>query len=160
MGVILALMPIPAFAQGTSSLHAGTVHIENDKEKDVFSQLRCMCGTCARDLLSTCACGTADETRERLRKKINAGIARDAIIAEYAAEYGSESLAVPPNTGVFRALYIVPIALAAGSIGGAAFLVRRWKEKTQVQNAPKKAAVAARDAYDDRLDEELRDLDG
>jgi hypothetical protein len=39
-------------------------------------------------------------------------------------------------------------------------LVRRWKEKTQVQNAPKKAAVAARDAYDDRLDEELRDLDG
>jgi len=160
MGVILALMPIPAFAQGTSSLHSGTVHIENAKEKDVFSQLRCMCGTCARDLLSTCACGTAEETRERLRTKLNAGMARDAIIAEYAAEFGSESLAVPPNTGVFRSLYIVPIALAAGSIGGAAFLVRRWKEKSQAQGTPKKAAVAARDAYDDRLDEELRDLDG
>jgi cytochrome c-type biogenesis protein CcmF len=160
MGIVLALLPVPAWAQagGSSSLHAGTVKIENPAEKEVFAALRCMCGTCARDLLSTCACATAEDTRARLRTKIGKGMTRDQIVAEYAAEYGSESMAIPPDTGVFRSLYVVPIVGAVGGVVGLAVLVRRWRAKDPPPGR-KPEQAGARDAYDDRLDQELRDLD-
>ncbi len=158
MGIVLALLPVPAWAQsgGSSSLHAGTVKIENPAEKEVFAALRCMCGSCARDLLSTCACSTAEDTRARLRNKIAKGMTREQIVAEYAAEYGSESMAIPPDTGIFRSLDVVPIVGAVGGVVGLAVLVRRWRAKDPTKKA---AAAVDRDAYDERLDQELRDLD-
>ncbi len=174
LGLLLALMPSPAFAQGTSSLHSGTVKIENEKEKEVFGALRCMCGTCARDLLSTCGCGEADEMREKLRAKIAAGATKDQIVAEYAKEFGSESLAIPPNTGAMKAIYVVPLTVIGGGAVGLALMLRRWRShdvpeavtdaKIEVasNDTPAKKSkkkTDARDAYDARLDEELRDLD-
>ncbi len=162
LGILLALMPAPAFAQGTSSsLHSGTVKIENEKEKEVFGALRCMCGTCARDLLSTCGCGEADETRERLRAKLAAGVTKDQIVAEYAAEYGSESLAIPPNTGAMRAIYLAPLAVIGGGAVGLGFMLRRWRSPDPAVrlDSADPAPKSPRDAYDARLDDELRDLD-
>jgi len=160
MGIILAMLPAPAFAQQQGGSHAGTVQMDSPQERDVFSKLRCMCGTCPRDLLSTCACGTADETRQRIRAKLAKGETTDAIIAAYAAEYGSEALAVPPNQGVFRALYAVPILAGTASVVGLAFLVRRWRAKGDPGGIPpKKTDGAAKDVYDDRIDQELRELD-
>jgi cytochrome c-type biogenesis protein CcmF len=165
LGVIIAAMPAPAWAQtqGTSSLHAGTVHIENEREHALFNSLRCMCGTCARDLLSTCSCPDADDAREMLRKKIAQGETNDQIILEYAQKYGSEALAIPPNTGGMRAIYAVPLVAFAAGGAGVFVLIRRWNGN---RNAPsktsssKKTETTKRDDYDDRLDEELRDLDG
>ncbi len=169
LGIVLALMPAPAFAQGTSSsLHSGTVKIENEKEKELFGALRCMCGTCARDLLSTCGCGEADETRARLRQKLAAGATKDQIVAEYAAEYGSESLAIPPNTGAMRAIYLAPLAVIGGGAIGLGFMLRRWRTAdpavavaVAAEGASREASKrdAKSDAYDARLDEELRGLD-
>jgi len=172
LGILLAMMPATAHAQtgGASSLHAGTVHIESPKEKEVFGKLRCMCGTCARDLLSTCACSTAEEAREEIRRKLREGETQDQIVLAYAQEYGPESLAVPPNTGAMRAIYAVPlVGIAAGGVGVFA-LFRRWKakpggvtkgakgQKAEIAQRPKKGP--GRDEYDARLDEELRELDG
>lgn len=161
MGVVIALAPTQAFAQGqgASSLHAGTVHIEDDNEKSVFSALRCMCGGCARDLLSTCACADADRSREGLRAKIRAGETRDQILAEYAAVYGSEALAIPPNTGVLRALYLIPVVGTVGSAIGVAMLARRWRSKDKKSEGSGESEDP-RDVYDERLDDELRNLDG
>src|SRR5690606_23469028 len=86
MGVVLALMPIPAFAQSNASQHSGTVEIEDVHEKGLFQQLRCMCGTCPRELLSTCACSTADATRERLRARPARGATPEQLVEEYVAE--------------------------------------------------------------------------
>jgi cytochrome c-type biogenesis protein CcmF len=161
LGIILALLPTPAFAQ-TSSSHAGVVHIENSTERDIFSQLRCMCGSCARDLLSTCSCTEADEMREKIRSKIQAGQTRDQILTDYSAEFGSDALAIPPNTGAMRAIYMVPIAgITLGTVG-LAYLATRWKAKKSdsgVAKHDKKKSADEKDAYDARLDEELRDLD-
>jgi cytochrome c-type biogenesis protein CcmH/NrfF len=161
LGIILALLPTPAFAQ-TSSSHAGVVHIENSTERDIFSQLRCMCGSCARDLLSTCSCTEADEMREKIRSKIQAGQTRDQILTDYSAEFGSDALAIPPNTGAMRAIYMVPIAgITLGTVG-LAYLATRWKAKKSdsgVGKHDKKKSADEKDAYDARLDEELRDLD-
>jgi hypothetical protein len=61
---------------------------------------------------------------------------------------------------VFRALYAVPIAAGAASVVGLAFLVRRWRAKGDpAAVAAKKSVEPERDAYDDRIDQELRDLD-
>lgn len=162
MGVLIALMPTQAFAQGTSSsLHSGTVKIENPKEKEIFSALRCMCGTCARDLLSTCACGEAEETRERLREKIASGLTKDQIVAEYSAQYGTASLAIPPNTGAMQSIYVVPLTVIAGGAVGLGMALKKWRGQASEPKAkPGKAKKATReDTYDARLDAELKDLD-
>ncbi len=160
-GIMLAATPA-AHAQVMS--HTGTVIIEGDTEKFIFGSLRCMCGTCARDLLSTCTCETAEEARDKIRDKLRAGEARDQIIAEYAADFGPEALAVPPNRGVFRAIWAVPV----GGIGLAAFglvrLLRGWRRGSDGALPAKPVAAAPgaggeRDPYDARLDDELKELD-
>lgn len=95
VGLFLALLPVPAFAQTQASQHSGSVEITNAKEKGVFQQLRCMCGTCPRELLSTCACSTAEETRSRIRMQLARGELPQKIIDDYVGEYGSAALAIP-----------------------------------------------------------------
>ena len=63
LGIMLAATPARAGADDVRP-HAARSHIENDTERFIFGSLRCMCGTCARDLLSTCTCETAEEARD------------------------------------------------------------------------------------------------
>lgn len=165
LAVVLALLPLPAFAQGTASQHAGTVEITNAKERGLFQQLRCMCGTCARELLSSCACGTADQTRERLRMRLARGESPESIIEDYTHEHGTESLAIPPNSGGMRAIYAVPLVAILGTGLGLASVLRKWRANSDKDAGDKGERPAdkgdtKRDAYDDRIDAELRDLDG
>jgi cytochrome c-type biogenesis protein CcmH/NrfF len=167
LGIVLALLPVPAFAQNSASQHSGSVQIDDMKEKQVFGQLRCMCGTCPRELLSSCACSTADSTRERLRMRLARGETPESIIDDYVKENGTASLAIPPNSGVFRAIYAFPIVALVGTGVGLAVVLRRWRSNaSQPREDGKKkpadgaVADAKRDAYDDRIDAELRDLDG
>ena len=98
----------------------GSVEIRNDTERHIFSSLRCMCGTCARDLLSTCTCNAphgAEEARADIRAQLARGESAEQIIAAYQKRWGAESLAVPPNTGAFRAIYAVPIVAIFGGCG-------------------------------------------
>jgi cytochrome c-type biogenesis protein CcmF len=158
VGVMLAIAPTQAFAFQTSSLHAGTVKIENPQEREIFASLRCMCGTCARDPLSTCACGTADESRAKLREKMAAGATKEQILNDYAKEYGVAALSVPPNVGGMRAIFLVPLGLSGGGAIALAMLLRKWR-RSNAHTAAVPAGGKA-DAYDDRLDQELKDLDG
>ncbi len=171
LGIMLAATPL-ARAETTSLMSTGTVHIENDTERGVFGSLRCMCGSCPRDLLSTCTCSTAEEARETIREKLRAGQLRDQILAEYATQYGSEALAVPPNHGVLRGIWAVPVvAISLGAIG-LGRLMRRWRSgnggRGEGRTSPldRRGAVGSKppmtpekDRYDDRLDDELKDLD-
>ena len=74
VGLLLALLPAPAYAQaGMENMHSGTIRIDNEHERDIFSSLRCMCG-CPRDLLSTCTCDTRAKPRaKRSAAQIAAG---------------------------------------------------------------------------------------
>lgn len=164
LGVVIALLPIPAFAQSQASQHSGSVQIDDMKEKQVFGQLRCMCGTCPRELLSTCACSTADATRERMRLRLARGETPDQIIKDYTEEYGTAALAIPPNQGAMRAIYAVPIFALVGTGVGLAVALRRWRANSRAAEAAEVAVAKSttgekRDAYDDRIDSELRDLD-
>jgi cytochrome c-type biogenesis protein CcmF len=171
LGVILALLPAPAYAQSNASQQSGSVHIANDKEKQVFGALRCMCGTCPRELLNSCACDDgydgATQTRARIRLRLAKGDSPEQIIDDYVKEFGTASLAIPPNTGAMRAIYAVPIVALVGTGVGLAVVLRRWRgaatlpaDAGKKSPAPDAEAIAKRDAYDERIDAELRDLDG
>jgi cytochrome c-type biogenesis protein CcmF len=159
-GIMLAATPA---ARAQTMVHTGTVHIESDLERSIFASLRCMCGSCPRDLLSTCPCETADEARANIRAKILAGETRDRILAEYMDEFGAEALAVPPNRGVLRAIWAVPIVGIGLGAFGLARLMRRWRTTTSRTEAPRGRSeplgTDPKDGYDARIDDELKDLD-
>jgi cytochrome c-type biogenesis protein CcmF len=158
-GIMLAATPAAQAQTMTQRAGTGTVHIESDTERSIFGSLRCMCGTCARDLLSTCTCETADEARDKIRAKLLAGEARDQIIAEYTADFGPEALAVPPNRGIFRLIWVVPVAGIALGTFGLTRLMRRWRGGTRTPRGPAGPPSGELDPYDTRLDDELKDLD-
>jgi len=165
LGLVLALLPAPAAAQaGMDSMHSHTIRIDNDHERDIFGSLRCMCGSC-QDLLATCACGEADEARERVRKQMADGMTKEQILLSYRETFGIAALAVPPNEGALRAIYAVPLVAFLGGAIGIGFAVRRWQARSAKRTAAaleQKTGSGAvkRDDYDTRLDDELRDLDG
>ncbi len=159
VGIMLAATPT-ARAQGMLQDMHGVVRIESDQERAIFGALQCVCG--CRDRLSTCSCENADEAREKIREKMRAGESRDAIIAEYEAEHGVDALAVPPNRGVLKAIWIVPIVGIAFGAFGLAQMMRRWRRasSTGAERGPGPSGPKAPgDAYDDRLDDELKGLD-
>ena len=66
-----------------------------------------------------------------------------------------------------RAIYAVPIVALVGTGVGLAVVLRRWRSNAAEPSeggkktpAPDAAGEAKRDAYDDRIDAELKDLDG
>jgi cytochrome c-type biogenesis protein CcmF len=161
-GLLIALSPALAYGQSSSSLHAGTVEMNDPSERAIFPRLRCQCGGCPRLPLSNCVCSTAEMARSRIRDQLARGDSVDTIVANYVAEFGTASLTVPPDQGALRLIYAVPIAASLGGLGIVLVAVRRWKRRDEAAaRAPQKAAAASeRDEYDAKLDEELKKLDG
>ncbi|HEX3343775.1 MAG TPA: cytochrome c-type biogenesis protein CcmH, partial [Polyangiaceae bacterium] len=120
----------------------------------------CTCG-CPRNPLTTCSCSFAEAARERIREKMRAGETQDQIVAEYAKQYGSDKLAVPPNTGLYRIIYAVPVIGIGLAAFGLARMLRRWRRNGGDDDPkPPPAGQGPKDAYDTRLDDELKGLDG
>ncbi|HEY8089388.1 MAG TPA: cytochrome c-type biogenesis CcmF C-terminal domain-containing protein, partial [Polyangiaceae bacterium] len=159
LGIMLAATP--AFGQGmTTGNMDGVVRIQNDTERTIFEQVRCTCG-CGR-ALNSCSCETAEGLRGAIREQLADHKTSEQIVASYIAEHGNESLVVPPNKGAFRAIYAVPVVGIVLAAFGIARMLRRWRrnEKDTAKSASTGAAATAKDAYDARLDDELKDLDG
>ncbi len=165
---------VPMFFAGRADGQAhvprgGTVGIRTPAERDLFFSLICQCG-CPRETLGTCTCDYAGERRDEIRDQLDSGMSVTAVRKEYARRFGTKALAVPPNEGAGLLIWLFPlvgIVLAAFVI---ARLLKRWTGRGAVLAAAEapapetkasksKAEPAKKDAYDDRLDEELKDLD-
>src|SRR5690606_26019465 len=106
-------LPVAASADsGSSSLHAGSVTIDDPFERELFGRLLCQCGDCERLPLDTCVCGWADEKRHEIRERLSAGEKPDGIVASYRALYGVQALSVPPDEGLDRATWALPMGLS------------------------------------------------
>ena len=161
-GILLSLTPARAFGQSGSSLHAGTVEIHDPVERSLFGSLLCQCGGCPRLPLTSCVCDTANEARSEIRARLRAGVSPETILADYVTAHGSGALALPPNRGALRAIYLVPGFLAAGGLGLVFVVVRRWKRRgdAAIPASTKTDGPPPPDDYDAKLDEELKRLDG
>jgi cytochrome c-type biogenesis protein CcmF len=170
VGLVLAItlggalvIPHSAHAQadGTSSLHAGTVEIHDPAERRLFGRLLCECGDCQRLPLDSCGCGWAEGMRAELRARVARGEEANALIADYRERFGPQAISVPADEGLDRALWAVPVVAIVLAALGLVFRARRWartgSEQTDASlDAPAKEAAA----YDARLEDELRRLEG
>ena len=168
LGLSLGAGPV-ASAQAeqatSSSLHAGSVEIRNPTERRLFERLLCMCGDCARLPLDTCGCGWAQDARAEIRARLARGEDPAVIVKDYGARYGASALAIPPDEGMDRAWWAVPVTLVLLAAGGLVLLGRRWR--AQAAGAAKGEAAEALDersseqraSLDARLEEELRRLE-
>ncbi|MEZ4335243.1 MAG: cytochrome c-type biogenesis CcmF C-terminal domain-containing protein [Sandaracinaceae bacterium] len=150
-----------AQADSSSTLHAGTVVIEDENERRLFSRLLCECGDCQRLPLHTCGCSWAEGMRAELRGRLARGDEVNAIVSDYRERFGTSSIAIPSDEGLDRALWAVPIAAFVFAAVG---LVIRARRIARLGDADTDAL--ARDdededeAVDQRLEEELRRLEG
>jgi cytochrome c-type biogenesis protein CcmH len=101
----------------------------------------------------------ADDMKKDIRKQLAEGRTRRQILDAYVAQYGEQILAEPPARGFTRTLYVLPILLLVLSAIVLSLVVRRMARQPAVAGGPAERPAAARDAYGDRLNDELRDLD-
>jgi cytochrome c-type biogenesis protein CcmF len=190
IGTVIALLPERAFAFATSRVPAGAApttlvvlllmsamtagvraqHVASPQnvpvvprtalERELQSQIVCMCGTCGRQRLGECTCSTAAEMRQELAGLTAKGMNYDEIVAYYVDKYGSqEVLAAPIDKGFNRLAWLLPYGIGATGVVVIAGLALKWSRRAAPM--PSSAATDARtnQALEQRLDDELRDLD-
>src|SRR3954447_24640654 len=189
LGTGLALLPESAFAFAGAKIPAGAAtttllllfvlwpdavraqHIENPQaviiapksqlEKDMQSEIICMCGTCGRKRIGECTCSLAAEMREEVAKLVSEGKTREQIYAYYIAKYGSqEPLASPIDEGFNRLAWFFPYLIGATGAASVAFVAFRWSRREGANDSLETVADPIEDpTLRERLDDELRDLD-
>lgn len=145
---------------GEGMERSGVLDIRDENERRAFGDLQCTCG-CPRESIATCTCGIAGGFRNEVRAMMARGMTQEEIKAEWVRRYGPQALTVPPNTGANQLLYIAPLLAIVAMGAFAVTLLRRFQRKSaeKAAAAPAPAAGAKRDEYDDKLDEELKQLD-
>src|SRR3954454_20464526 len=189
LGTGLALLPESAFAFAGAKIPAGAAtttllllfvlwpdaaraqHIENPQaviiapksqlEKDMQSEIICMCGTCGRKRIGECTCSLAAEMREEVAKLVAEGKTREQIYAYYIAKYGSqEPLASPIDEGFNRLAWFFPYLIGATGAASVALVAFRWSRREGANDPLETVADPIEDpTLRERLDDELRDLD-
>jgi cytochrome c-type biogenesis protein CcmH/NrfF len=158
----LLAAPLDALAQqlGEGMERSGTLDIRNDEERAVFGDLQCTCG-CPREAISTCTCAYAANFRSEVRGMLARGMTREEIKAEWVKRNGPQALTVPSNTGANRLVYAAPLVAIVAGGAVAVKVLRGFRRKADVKAAAAEGPVAGagRDEYDDKLDEELKQLD-
>jgi cytochrome c-type biogenesis protein CcmF len=158
--VILAILlaTAPLLAQHVED-PAGISPPVNDVERQLRNEMGCTCGTCAHEPLTKCTCGTASQMRAELRDQVSKGKNRDEIIAHFMSVYGGQQfLASPIDKGFNRLAWLVPYSIAATGVFAIGLTAYRWSRRRDGRSATE--PVPAEDhALDQRLDDELRDLD-
>ncbi|WP_437507364.1 cytochrome c-type biogenesis protein CcmH [Sorangium sp. So ce1099] len=101
----------------------------------------------------------AQELRREIRARLRRGEAADVIEQDLVARYG-DRLRAAPSSGVLGKVALGMMLGIAVAFLGIFALLRSWR-RSDAQPAPSSVAVpaAARDEYDERLDDELRERD-
>lgn len=95
--------------------------------------------------------------RGEIEERLASGESAAAIEADMVERFGQRVRALPTE-GQLSASMFVAAAAGVAAAGALAFTVRRWLQRGQVQ-ARKAPIEGPRDAYDDRLDDALAELD-
>ena len=110
----------------------------------------------------------SDEVKQQIREWLGRGMTREQVLDAFVERYGARILAEPPNKGAGRYLYVAPWLVFGLSAIGLVVLVKkltasRAAAASAAEPAPARAEPAPADperrAYEQRLDDELRDLD-
>jgi cytochrome c-type biogenesis protein CcmF len=143
---------------------AGDLHFaRNDHERELFGQLKCLCG-CPHSL-KDCGdeCGPGGPRRHKVQQLLDAGKSDKDVMAYQLATYGQQVFMAPLDKGFNRLAWVLPMGALVFALGGLVVVARRlsYKAKSQRDAAARETArpVAGDDAYQDKLDDELDELD-
>jgi len=188
IGTIIALLPERSLAFATSKVPEGAVttslvllllasgglttlraqHVESGQtvivvpksplEKDMYEHIVCMCGTCGRKRVGECTCPDAAEMRGEIATLVKDGKDREGVIQYFVKKYGSQQvLAEPIDQGFNRLAWLFPYVIGLGGILTVGVVAFRWSRRAAPASAS--APASTNSALEQRLDDELRDLD-
>jgi cytochrome c-type biogenesis protein CcmF len=179
-GTILAMLPDSAFAFAAARVPSGAATAsmilllfltpamlgaqeivqKSDLRRELEGEILCTCG-CRRPM-NDCPmepnCHGLDAQRAKLDKFLDAGMGRDAVLAAFVAEYGSQDvLARPIDKGFNRLAWLFPYLVGVFGAVSALVIARRWSHGAAA--AAPQPTPADDPELRTRLDHELRDLD-
>jgi cytochrome c-type biogenesis protein CcmH/NrfF/type IV secretory pathway TrbD component len=135
-------------------------YARNDLERQLQHEIVCTCGACGHANIGECrkdACGVSHEMRGELAALIDQGKSHDEIIDWFVTKYGSEEmLGAPRNKGFNRLAWLFPYLIGATSAVAIGFAAVKW---TRRPDAAPEAAPPTDPSLEERLDDELRNLD-
>jgi cytochrome c-type biogenesis protein CcmF len=166
----VALLIIIALSGGTVSAQSNmggdmntrtSFYARTPFEKEMQHEIVCTCGACGHQTIAECRkdpCGTSHEMRGQLAALIDSGVTdHDKIIQAFIAKYGSEEmLGAPLDRGFSRIAWLLPYAVGATSAFAVGLAAIKWSRKPE---APAAATAPTDAALEERIDDELRDLD-
>ncbi len=154
----IGLLGAPVHAQHVEGPDTVPFIPRSDFEREMQGSIICMCGTCGRQLLSECTCGTAHNMRLELSGLVSTGMDRDQIFDYYIEKYGSqEPLAAPIDEGFNRLAWLFPYLVGFSGVLLASGVAVRWSRQRPAFASAGQAALDPE--LEARLDDELRDLD-
>jgi cytochrome c-type biogenesis protein CcmH len=118
---------------------------------------RLLAPCCWNQTLDTHGSEIAYSLRREIRTRLKGGESPDKVEADLIARYGTRLRAVPDRVPLDTVALFGWVGLGVTGLGLAALLLR-WRRRRALP-AGAEAASPARDAFDDRLDAELRRLD-
>ena len=130
----------------------------SDLQKRLEGEVMCTCGGC-RLSLSNCGmmnCHGLESQRTKLEAHLASGKDHDQVISAFVDEFGQQILMAPIDRGFNRLAWLFPYVIGAGGAVGLGVAAIRWSRRPTVQA---EAVPPADPALDERLDDELRDLD-
>lgn len=140
---------------------AGHLRAQTDLEREareIEAMLIAPC--CFSQQVSVHQSAAADEVRRDVRARLAAGQTRQQIVDAYVSEYGARILAEPPASTL--TFYVPPLLGFVASAGLLVFAVRRFARRSPAapdDAAGRPPARPASPVTEERLDDELRDLD-
>jgi cytochrome c-type biogenesis protein CcmF len=140
--------------------------------KKLWADLVCLCGGCQRETLAACKCAVAKKERDGILAMLDPydlstpegeALAYAEVVESYKERFGGNHvLNVPPDTPFNKMAWAVPYAAFGGAILLVGLMVRGWVRRGRRAAAPAPLAAAPeakRSAYDDKLDDELDELE-
>lgn len=127
--------PAPQASAEHDDQHVSTVSL-NREQRALYNELSTLimttCDGCAGKTLTTASpsCVPSNSDRARIRDMIGQGMTRDAILDVFVGERGEVALAIPPERGLNRLSWIVPVAGIGLAIFGVFALLAAWRRPT------------------------------
>ena len=130
----------------------------NATEASLYKRFVCLCGSCGKEPIGTCTCGYAAGVRKEVRSLVDAGRSEDEIVQHFIAKFGGqELLGSPLDQGIGRFAWLFPYMVGASGAVVIGLAAVRWSRRPQA--SPLDRTEATEPAMDERLDDELRNLD-
>jgi cytochrome c-type biogenesis protein CcmH/NrfF len=156
--LLLLLVPAGVSAQHVVVPDIAPVLPRNEIEKRLGEKMVCLCGGCGKEPIGTCTCATAAGVRREIASLVDSGMNEDQVIAHFVEQFGGQQfLGAPIDEGFNRLAWLFPYLLGATGAVAIGFAAVRWSRHHE--DRPADIQPAADPALEERLDDELRNLD-